>query len=143
MGIIAADLFITLDGVYQAPGGRDEDRTDGFVFGGWQAPFRDELIGASIMSSIERTDALLLGRRTYDIFAGFWPLQAAVVAGGHELVLEVLGDLRRHVVVIHAVDEQERDGIVAGRVTLDERERVGGGPRLGARRRSPSRNPTT
>ena len=76
MGIIAADLFITLDGVYQAPGGRDEDRTDGFVFGGWQAPFRDELIGASIMSSIERTDALLLGRRTYDIFAGFWPFQA-------------------------------------------------------------------
>jgi dihydrofolate reductase len=76
MGIIAADLFITLDGVYQAPGGSDEDRAGGFKFGGWQAPFGDEAIGASIMASIERTDALLLGRRTYDIFASYWPFQS-------------------------------------------------------------------
>jgi dihydrofolate reductase len=76
MGIIAADLFITLDGVYQAPGGSDEDREAGFEFGGWQAPFGDEAIGASIMASIERTDALLLGRRTYDIFASYWPFQS-------------------------------------------------------------------
>ena len=76
MGIIAADLFITLDGVYQAPGGSDEDREGGFQFGGWQAPFGDEAIGASIMASIQRTDALLLGRRTYDIFASYWPFQS-------------------------------------------------------------------
>jgi dihydrofolate reductase len=75
MGIIAADLFITLDGVYQAPGGSDEDRSEGFEFGGWQAPFGDKATGASIMASIDRTDALLLGRRTYDIFASFWPFQ--------------------------------------------------------------------
>lgn len=75
MGIIAADLFLTLDGVYQAPGGRDEDREGDFAFGGWQAPFPDETIGASIMRSIERTDALLLGRRTYDIFSSYWPFQ--------------------------------------------------------------------
>jgi len=77
MGIIAADLFLTLDGVYQAPGGRDEDRAGGFEFGGWQSPYADEMSGASIMSSIERTDALLLGRRTYDIFASYWPFQPA------------------------------------------------------------------
>ena len=77
MGIIAADLFLTLDGVYQAPGGRDEDRSDGFAFGGWQAPLRERRSGASIMASIERTDALLLGRRTYDIFSSFWPFQPA------------------------------------------------------------------
>jgi dihydrofolate reductase len=77
MGIIAADLFITLDGVYQAPGGSDEDREGGFKFGGWQAPFGDEAIGATIMASIERTDALLLGRRTYDIFSSYWPFQPA------------------------------------------------------------------
>jgi dihydrofolate reductase len=75
MGIIAADLFITLDGVYQAPGGTDEDRSEGFEFGGWQAPFGGEDVGASIMASIERTDALLLGRRTYDIFSSYWPFQ--------------------------------------------------------------------
>ncbi len=77
MGIIAADLFLTLDGVYQAPGGRDEDREGDFAFGGWQAPFPDEAVGATIMASIERTDALLLGRRTYDIFSSFWPFQPA------------------------------------------------------------------
>jgi dihydrofolate reductase len=76
-GIIAADLFLTLDGVYQAPGGRDEDREGDFAFGGWQAPFTDDAIGASIMSSIERTDALLLGRRTYEIFSSYWPFQSA------------------------------------------------------------------
>jgi dihydrofolate reductase len=76
-GIIAADLFLTLDGVYQAPGGRDEDREGDLAFGGWQAPFTDDAIGASIMSSIERTDALLLGRRTYEIFSSYWPFQSA------------------------------------------------------------------
>src|SRR5262245_12064371 len=75
MGIIAADLFITLDGVYQAPGGREEDPSEGFRLGGWQAPFGDEATGKSIMASIERTDALLLGRRTYDIFSRYWPFQ--------------------------------------------------------------------
>jgi dihydrofolate reductase len=77
MGIIAADLFLTLDGVYQAPGGPEEDPSGDFPFGGWQAPFGEEAVGASIMSSIERTDALLLGRRTYDIFAAYWPFQPA------------------------------------------------------------------
>ena len=77
MGIITADLFLTLDGVYQAPGGPGEDESGGFRFGGWQAPFGDEETGASIMASIQRTDALLLGRRTYDIFASYWPFQPA------------------------------------------------------------------
>ncbi|MFN8521010.1 MAG: dihydrofolate reductase family protein [Chloroflexota bacterium] len=76
MGIIAADLFLTLDGVYQAPGGRGEDTSGGFEHGGWQAPFPDATVGESIMASIQRTDALLLGRRTYDIFSGYWPFQS-------------------------------------------------------------------
>ena len=73
MGIIIADLFITLDGVYQAPGMPDEDRDGGFEFGGWQAPYFDDESGEVIGAGIERIDALLLGRRTYDIFAGYWP----------------------------------------------------------------------
>lgn len=77
VGIIVVDLFSTLDGVYQAPGGPDEDREGGFEFGGWQAPYFDKESGAAITAGIERIDALLLGRKTYDIFAGFWPTAPA------------------------------------------------------------------
>ena len=73
MGIISADLFITLDGVYQAPGGPDEDREGDFAFGGWQAPYFDDESGEAIGGGIARMDALLLGRKTYDIFAAYWP----------------------------------------------------------------------
>ncbi|GGI43833.1 dihydrofolate reductase [Agromyces flavus] len=73
MGIVAVDLFITLDGVYQAPGGPEEDPSDGFEYGGWQAPYFDDESGAVIGAGIDRLDALLLGRKTYDIFADYWP----------------------------------------------------------------------
>jgi dihydrofolate reductase len=73
VGIISVDLFITLDGVYQAPGGPDEDREGGFEFGGWQAPYFDNESGEAIGAGIQRMDALLLGRKTYDIFASYWP----------------------------------------------------------------------
>jgi dihydrofolate reductase len=73
MGTISVDLFITLDGVYQAPGGPDEDREGGFEYGGWQGAYFDDETGEAIGAGIERMDALLLGRKTYDIFAGFWP----------------------------------------------------------------------
>ena len=73
MGLIHIDLFITLDGVAQAPGGPDEDPENGFAFGGWQAPLFDEVVGEQVVSGMAGMDALLLGRRTYDIFAGYWP----------------------------------------------------------------------
>ncbi len=76
MGILAVDLFITLDGVYQAPGGPDEDPSGGFGYGGWQAPYFDDESGAMIGAGIDRLDALLLGRTTYEIFAGYWPNHA-------------------------------------------------------------------
>ena len=76
MGSIIANMFLTLDGVYQGPGGREEDTSDGFEFGGWQAPVSDDEAGAAIGAEIERIDALLLGRKTYDIFAAFWPQQS-------------------------------------------------------------------
>lgn len=74
MGNIQIELFATLDLVGQAPGGPDED-PDGFPFGGWQAPLIDAFTGAQVAASYEGTDALLLGRRTYDIFASYWPHQ--------------------------------------------------------------------
>ena len=75
MGIIQVNLFSTLDGVYQAPGGPDEDRAGRFEYGGWQGAYVDDESGATIGADIERLEALLLGRRTYDIFAGYWPFR--------------------------------------------------------------------
>ena len=74
MGLIHIELFATLDLVGQAPGGPQEDPV-GFPFGGWQAPLVNEVTGAQISAAYEGTDALLLGRRTYDIFAAHWPQQ--------------------------------------------------------------------
>lgn len=73
-GRIVIDLFTTLDGVAQAPGGPDEDPSGGFRFGGWQAPFDDDMAGRTILDGIRSMDALLLGRRTADLFAAYWPL---------------------------------------------------------------------
>ncbi|UOQ57618.1 dihydrofolate reductase family protein [Leucobacter allii] len=75
-GRIVIDLFTTLDGVAQAPGGPEEDPRGGFRFGGWQAPIDDDMVGGAVLDYVGRMDALLLGRRTYEIFAGYWPLHA-------------------------------------------------------------------
>ncbi len=72
---LVVQTFLTLDGVYQAPGGADEDRSGGFAYGGWQEPFFDAEGGKVVEDSIAETDALLLGRLTYQIFEGFWPKQ--------------------------------------------------------------------
>lgn len=72
-GRIHIDLFTTLDGVAQSPGRPDEDPSGGFRFGGWQAPIFDDVIGAEVGAGIRRLDALVLGRRTYEVFAGYWP----------------------------------------------------------------------
>jgi dihydrofolate reductase len=80
MGLIHIEMFATLDLVGQAPGGPDEDTDGGFPFGGWQAPLMDDTSGEQVLASYADTDALLLGRRTYDIFASFWPHQE----GGHD-----------------------------------------------------------
>jgi dihydrofolate reductase len=68
--------FLTLDGVMQSPGYPDEDPSGGFEHGGWQQPLMDDAAGAEIMEGMAATDALLLGRITYEIFAGYWPSAA-------------------------------------------------------------------
>lgn len=70
--IIAVE-FITIDGVMQAPGGSKEDTAEGFKYGGWMGPYFDEVIGKEMVTQMEKTGALLIGRKTYDIFAGYWP----------------------------------------------------------------------
>ena len=76
MRIILSD-FLSLDGVVQAPGGADEDSDGGFRHGGWSMPFFDpESMGAVIDEVMARTDALLFGRRTWDVMAAAWPERA-------------------------------------------------------------------
>jgi dihydrofolate reductase len=65
--------FTSLDGVMQAPGGPNEDPTGGFTFGGWVAPHFDDALGAAMGEIFGRPFDLLLGRKTYDIFAAHWP----------------------------------------------------------------------
>jgi dihydrofolate reductase len=73
MGKLVVTEFMTLDGVAQAPGGPDEDRDGGFAHGGWQAPFGDEQSAGAVFEQATTMDALLLGRKTYEIFASYWP----------------------------------------------------------------------
>jgi dihydrofolate reductase len=70
---LTATMMLTVDGVYQGPGGPDEDRRGGFDRGGWVASYFDEETGRYVTSVFERADALLLGRRTWEIFEGYWP----------------------------------------------------------------------
>lgn len=69
--IVAA--FTSLDGVIQAPGGPDEDTSGEFRFGGWIVPYSDEASGQAMRDLFSQPFELLLGRRTYDIFAAYWP----------------------------------------------------------------------
>jgi dihydrofolate reductase len=67
---------ISLDGVIQGPGGPEEDPSNGFAFGGWSAPYLDDVIGAALMKKINEPLDLLLGRKTFDIWAAYWPQHA-------------------------------------------------------------------
>jgi dihydrofolate reductase len=68
--------FLTLDGVMQAPGAPEEDPEGGFAFGGWQASYLDDVTDSAIAAFMDKPFDLLLGRKTYDIFAGYWPNHA-------------------------------------------------------------------
>ena len=70
---VIVNEFVTLDGVVQAPGGADEDRDGGFAYGGWQMPYADEIFARAIMEGMAEAGGYLLGRRTYQTFAAYWP----------------------------------------------------------------------
>jgi dihydrofolate reductase len=75
MSRIVVTNNLTLDGVMQAPGRPDEDTRGGFEHGGWAQPYNDPVMAAEMGKGMAQTRALLLGRRTYEDFAGFWPHQ--------------------------------------------------------------------
>lgn len=73
---IIALSFVTLDGVMQAPGGPEEDPTGNFRHGGWTVPYFDDFLDEIMMKQMSGPFGLLLGRKTYEIFAGYWPNHA-------------------------------------------------------------------
>jgi len=73
MRTIIAITEVTIDGVMQAPGGPEEDRTNGFTHGGWAMPFGDDVMMQALDETVAGEFDMLLGRRTYEIFAGYWP----------------------------------------------------------------------
>ncbi len=70
---LISSTFVSLDGVVQAPGGPQEDTSGGFSLGGWTVPYFDQTVGEFMDDLMGHPFELVLGRRTYDIFAGYWP----------------------------------------------------------------------
>src|SRR5512146_1908987 len=81
--------MITLDGVMQAPGAPKEDSSGGFKYGGWVAPYFDEVYGKVMEKQMKPAD-LLLGRKTYEIFAGYWPEHESGWPGINDAIKYVL-----------------------------------------------------
>ncbi|WP_276134533.1 dihydrofolate reductase family protein [Polluticoccus soli] len=81
--------MITLDGVMQAPGGPEEDTSGGFEYGGWVAPYFDEVFGKILKEQLKPTD-LLLGRKTFEIFASYWPDHEAIWPGINQVTKYVM-----------------------------------------------------
>jgi dihydrofolate reductase len=70
---LVTSTFVTLDGIMQAPGGPEEDTSGGFTSGGWSVNYFDDMVGQAMGQIFAREPELLLGRKTYDIFAAYWP----------------------------------------------------------------------
>lgn len=87
--------FITLDGVLQAPGGPEEDKSGGFKYGGWTATYGDKVIGKVLQKHMQPTD-LLLGRKTFEIFENFWPEHADGWPGINEVAKYVMSKTRKN-----------------------------------------------
>ncbi len=102
---IIVTTFMTMDGVLQAPGGPEEDRTNGFKWGGWQFSYGDDLTNAELRKIMANPFDLLLGRRTYEIFAAHWPYQKDMIA-------EKFNRINKYVVATTPIDTSWENSVL-------------------------------
>lgn len=105
--------YITMDGVLQAPGGPEEDRTNGFKWGGWSFHYWDELMNNILVKIMSTPFDLLLGRRTYEIFAAYWPYK-------NDAIGETFNRINKYVVATTPIDLSWKDSILVNKDVVNE-----------------------
>jgi dihydrofolate reductase len=114
---LTVTTFVSMDGVMQAPGGPGEDDDNGFAHEGWLAPYPDEDFGRFMTGVFEHAEAFLLGRRTYQIFAAYWPQQ------GDDPIANPLNALPKHVASTTLTDlDWEGASVIRGDLVEGVRE---------------------
>ncbi len=120
---------VSLDGVMQAPGGPWEDPTEGFTFGGWVMPYFDEVFGEEIDHVLTENCDLLLGRKTYEIFAGYWPYYDETASAGR--IAKLFKGIKKYLVSRSGdVDTSWQGSILLRDIADVERLRAQDGPNL-------------
>ena len=126
---IVVGAMVSMDGVMQAPGGPTEDPTRGFTFGGWVMPYFDEVFGEEVDRLLTEASDLLLGRKTYEIFAAYWPYYDE--SGPHGSIATLFKNIRKYVVSRSGdVDTSWKGSVLLRDVADVKRLREEDGPNL-------------
>ena len=114
---IIVATFMTMDGVLQAPGGEHEDPTNGFKWGGWQFGYPDEAVNTALGKIFESKFDLLLGRRTYEIFAAYWPYN-------NDAIGELFNRINKYVVATTAIDTSWKNTVLINKDVVNELKKL-------------------
>lgn len=114
---IIVPTFMTMDGVLQAPGGPDEDRSNGFKWGGWQFSYWGEPMDDILGKIFSKPFDLLLGRRTYEIFAAHWPYQ-------NDKIAETFNRINKYVVATTPIDLSWKNSILINKDVVNELKKL-------------------
>ena len=114
---IIVSTFLTMDGVLQAPGGPEEDRTNGFQWGGWMFHYADDTTNNAIGELMSKPFDLLLGRRTYEIFAAHWPYQ-------QDQIGELFNRINKYVVATTPVDISWKTSFLISKNVVNELKKL-------------------
>ena len=114
---IIVPTFMTMDGVLQAPGGPEEDRSNGFEWGGWQFPYWDDKMNSDPEKIMSTPFDLLLGRRTYEIFSAHWPYQ-------NDAIGDIFNRINKYVVATTPVDISWKNSILISKDVVNELKKL-------------------